>query len=389
MISSQAALEKKLGIDLQAICQVMESQSDAMEQNNTMTETVFEALSDTGLFHLMAPKAFGGIEAEPSDIIDLGEMFGYHSGSGGWAFSQNTGVMAYSAYLSPECGQKVASTKAASGVFAPLGTAEKNGGSYEVAGHYQYGSGSLHAEYIGCGALEMNDGELCDFDDAGNPPVVCFFVPTAGVEFKGNWDVMGLQGTGSVDYEVPLQSVEAGMTFSLFTKEAVTGGPLYGIGPIGLASIGACGWALGVATRALDEAFKVVEAGRTRMGMAALKDQQVFQRESGRQIAALKAARLLVHDSYNQSFSYAKETGQGITNELHAELKIAGTHLFNTARQVTTFAFETAGSQGFRNPSRIQQCFRDIFTGGLHIAFDERYFEDASKLRMGMDTQIV
>ena len=37
------------------------------------------------------------------------------------------------------------------------------------------------------------------------PAIRVFFVPRDRVEFRGNWDVMGLVGTGSFDYVVPEQ----------------------------------------------------------------------------------------------------------------------------------------------------------------------------------------
>ena len=51
-----------------------------------------------------------------------------------------------------------------------------------------------------------------------------FFVPRDRVEFAGNWDVMGLVGTGSFDYVVPEQVVGAGFTFDMMNDEPRRGG---------------------------------------------------------------------------------------------------------------------------------------------------------------------
>jgi hypothetical protein len=48
---------------------------------------------------------------------------------------------------------------------------------------------------------------------------------------------MGLRGTGSYDFEVPEQLVEAGMTFPVFQHRTITGGDLYGLGPIVVGAI--------------------------------------------------------------------------------------------------------------------------------------------------------
>ena len=68
---------------------------------------------------------------------------------------------------------------------------------------------------MGGGAMEMHDERMPDFVD-GLPLLRAYIVPMDRIELKGNWDVMGLRGTGSFDYEVPEQFVETGMTFSLF-----------------------------------------------------------------------------------------------------------------------------------------------------------------------------
>ena len=83
--------------------------------------------------------------------------------------------------------------------------------------------------------------------------MLAFLVPSDSVEITGNWDVMGLRGTGSFDYTIPEQVVEEGRTFWLFDGEPRCGGGVYRLGVVGFAGIGHAGWALGVARRALDE----------------------------------------------------------------------------------------------------------------------------------------
>jgi alkylation response protein AidB-like acyl-CoA dehydrogenase len=81
------------------------------------------------------------------------------------------------------------------------------GDGFVVSGRYSFGSGSGHAGWIGGGTLELDGGELV-MSAAGNPVIRAFFVPRDRVVFLGNWDVMGLSGTGSYDYEVPEQTVD-------------------------------------------------------------------------------------------------------------------------------------------------------------------------------------
>ena len=379
-----ADLNQALGIDLGAVCDVLERNSAETEQVGALTDEAWTAMSEARLFHALVPEALGGAELLPRQVLALGEVLSYHSGSAGWVFSQNAGVMAHTAFLAPHCAKEVAAGTNAAGVYAPHGVAEQVDGGYKVSGAYQYASGSTRAAYIGSGALIMVDGEIAPANELGNYPVCCYLLPSENVERIGNWDVMGLQGTGSVDYRVDEQFVEQGMTFSLFETNPITGGPLYRIGPVPLTTIGACGWALGVASRAMHELFEIVKAGRTRLGQDPMADQQIFQREFGRHTMALDAARMAIHQAHQNAYDQADRTGE-VSIRAMVDIKAASNYLFGVAREVTRFAFEQAGSQGFRNPSRVQQCFRDMFTGGLHIAFADRYLNDLTNHLLGRE----
>ena len=123
---------------------------------------------------------------------------------------------------------------------------------------------------MGGTGMEIHDGETPPFED-GLPLLRAFIVPADRAVFKGNWDVMGLCGTGSVDYEVPEQFVDSGVT-----------------------------------SRALCEVVEIVKAGRMRMGSAPQREQQIFQRDLGIHTVALKAARLLAHESYGAAVETVK-----------------------------------------------------------------------------------
>ena len=108
----------------------------------------------------------------------------------------------------------LAKARASAGMFAPIGVAHEVDGGFRVSGRYPFGSGSAHAEFMGGSAMRMRNGEIAPVED-GALPVVAFILPADQVKLKGNWDVMGLRGTGSFDFEVPEQFVDKGATFPL------------------------------------------------------------------------------------------------------------------------------------------------------------------------------
>jgi len=349
-----------------------------------MTAPVVEALCQAGLFRLLVPKALGGFEATPSTILDVCEELAFADGSVGWSFAQNTTVMAYSAYLAPEYARPLADARAAAGMFAPLGTAHKEPNGFRVSGSFPFGSGCGHAEFMGGAALEMHDGEMPPFVD-DLPLLRAFIVPTDRTQIKSNWDVMGLRGTGSVDFDVPEQLVASGQTFSIFDTAAITGGALYGLGPVPLGTISSVAWALGVATRALHEIIEITTGGRTRMGSDPLREQQIFQRDLGLHSKALEAARLLARDAYESTVrAIAQGASKETRKQMVRETRAAASYVVHVAKAATTFAYEASGSHGIRNPSRLQRCFRDMYVGASHLVFDERNYVELAKTRLGL-----
>lgn len=364
--------------------ELIESEAQRVEEECTLTAPVVDALVDAGLFRLLAPKAYGGLEADVATNVAVHEELSFADGSVGWAFAQNTTVMAYSAYLAPEFAVPLAEARAAAGMFAPLGIANEQADGFRVSGNYGFGSGCGHAEFMGGSALVMKDGEMPLV--GGLPRMIAFIVPTDRVKIKRNWDVMGLCGTGSFDFEVPDQLVQPGQTFSVFDADTVAGGPLYGIGPIVLGTISSTAWALGVASRALHEVAELGKAGRTRLGSLPLVEQVTFQRDYGIHLTAVKSARLLAVRAYQDAVdAVADGAPQTVLADRLRETKAAASYVTRIAKAAVTFAWESSGSAGMRNPSRLQRCFRDIYVGAGHQVFDERNYNEVAKPSLGVE----
>jgi alkylation response protein AidB-like acyl-CoA dehydrogenase len=263
------------------------------------------------------------------------------------------------------------------GQFSPNGRLRRVDAGYRVSGRFAFGSGIGHATFAGGGGFVLRDDGTPDVLPGGVPAYLVFFVPRERIELRGGWDVMGLRGTGSFDYDIPDQPLDPAWTFPIFAAQAQSGGALHRMGPIALAGIGHAGWGLGVAQRALDEIARIAGGGRTRMGAPALREQQVFQRDFGRHALALRSVRLLAHDVFGRVVDELR------TGPMHAELQqeISGAvaYLTEVAEAATLFAYRWSGSQGLRNPSLIQRCFRDMLTGGLHLYVDRRGYEDLAK----------
>ena len=346
-----------------------------------------EAFTRSKLFHLMVPAELGGLEAAPDTIIDVFEELSHQDGSIGWTQMANASATSYAAFLAKDVARDMLGDKPGSvfaGQFAPRGSAKREDGGFRVGGQFGFGSGSGHASYLGGGAFIFGDDGAPEMLPVGMPAYLCWFADKSSVEMQGGWDVMGLKGTGSFDYTIPEQHLDAGRTFWLFHTQPTTGGALFRVGATALAGLGHAGWGLGVAQRALDEIEKIAAEGRVRMNGGAIRDQAVFQRAFGEQSFAIRGVRLLVHDVFGKIVDEL-EAGNPMTKAMNDDVMGSVAYMTQVCQDVTLFAYQSAGSQGLRNPSIVQRCFRDMFTGGQHIFVDPKSYEDLAKGHLGIE----
>jgi alkylation response protein AidB-like acyl-CoA dehydrogenase len=378
------------GVDLlekaRGLRSLVEAEADATDRELTMTRPLIDAFTQSGLFHLMVPEALGGAEADSDTIIDVFEELAHQDGSIGWTQMANASATSYSAFLDPDMAAQMVGHQPGSvfaGQFAPRGTIKRDVQGFVVSGEYSFGSGSRHASHIGGGGFVFGDDGQPEILPSGMPAYLCYFVPKDRVEMKDDWDVLGLRGTGSFDYCIPEQRIEPGSAFYLFESTIRTGGAFFGLGATALAGLGHAGWGLGVARRALDEIAKIAEGGRVRLGSMAIADQQTFHREFGEKSLALHSVRTLCHEVFGR-VTTRLEAGETLTKIDNDEMMAATAYLTQICEGVTLWAYRLAGSQGLRNPSLIQRCFRDMMTGALHVYVDRRSYEEFAKGKLGI-----
>jgi alkylation response protein AidB-like acyl-CoA dehydrogenase len=369
---------------------LIEAEAEAGEAACEITPTVVDALADAGLFGLMVPTALGGTEAGVHMTLEVFEELSRADGSTGWSLLANAST---SAFAGSYTGDDAARTMFGgpgraihAGMFAPVGSAEivdvdGDRAGYRISGRYGFGSGSEHATWMGGGTFEKRNGELALDPATGMPVIRAFFVPKDHVEMRGNWNVMGLVGTGSFDYEVPEQFVDAEYTFPLLSPTVHRGGPVYHLGVLGLTSTGHAAFALGVGRRALDEVAQIAST-KQRFGSTPVRDQQLFQYDFAFHDAALLAARALVFDVFGAAEA-ALQAGDELSMLQLQRLRQATTYATKVAADGVRFAYLWAGSNALRSPSALQRCFRDIHAGTQHVFVDNSTFTATTQLLLG------
>jgi len=358
-------------------------EAERTESGGTLSPAVVSAFHETGMFGLVVPAVLGGTEADAVTTLAVFEELSRADPSTGWSLLANTCTSAFAGAFCGDAAVKEMFTGVAlpvhAGMLGPRGQAVPVDGGYRVSGRFSFGSGTGHADWIGAGTLVTGaSGPVVD--ESGLPDMRVTFLPRESVSFLGNWDVLGLVGTGSYDYAIDDVFVDAGFTFPLIGAEIRRGGPVYLLGVLGLTSIGHCGFALGVARRALEEAAAAAPRKVKMGGMAAVADDPLFRRDFAVQDAALRSARAYSFEVFGQAMDKAL-SGSEPGVELDQRLRQATTYATRVAAEVVRTAYGWLGTEGIR-PGALQRCLRDMETASQHIFVDESTFTQAGPVLM-------
>jgi len=331
------------------------------------------------------PRALGGEEPDFAELLETWEELSRADGSAGWtAMANGSGAAAAASYLSDAAVAAVFGDDPAAtvgGQFAPRGMGTPTGNGFRVQGEYSFGSGSGHSGYVSAGFMALENGAP-RIAPSGLPEMHVGFVPREQVEFRDNWNVMGLAGTGSYDYAVSDVEIPEGFSFPLFTREPRRGSPLFRLGMMPVTAAGHAAWALGVARRALDELTDMASA-RQRMGDASpLAGKPTFQRDLARAEARLRAARLYVFDAFGALGELAAR-GDEPSLAQRAEVRLATNEATESMVEVTRTAHAYAGTVAVRDDSALRRAFLDAHTGSQHAFISEKVWTDCGQVLLG------
>ncbi|MET0427761.1 MAG: acyl-CoA dehydrogenase family protein [Microvirga sp.] len=363
-----------------SLSELITSEAEASDKAGTMTDRVYQALSDADLFWVLVPQSLGGLQSDLLTCLSVWEEISRADGSAGWSLMANsTGTAVAAGFCSDEAVEEMFGgdrKPIMAGMLGPGGTCVEVDGGYRGSGKYKFGSGSLHASWLGAGML-IQDGEGIRKHPDGSPQVRVMFVPRDKVAFKSNWDVLGLTGTGSVDYDLPDVFVPAGNSLERTDVQSRRDWQIYNVGIAGLACAGHTGVALGLMKRALEE-ITTIAFGRKRPAyQTVLGEHPVFRHDFAYHEAQYRAARAFTFDVYRD----AQETiarGETLTAAQRMRFRQNVIYTHRVASEVVTFCYVQGGSDSLRNPSALGRCMRDMHAATQHIFVDTNAMVDVA-----------
>ncbi|WP_173922425.1 acyl-CoA dehydrogenase family protein [Agromyces sp. Marseille-P2726] len=358
-----------------SIAHIIEAEAETSERETDVTDIAAEAMKEQGLFWMFVPRHYGGGQVDIVTGLEVIEEVSRADGSTGWVLMATSIGTRNSAFFLPKEGADdlfAGPTKAiTAGYAAPLGTAvEVEGGVFGGAKRLQFASGSKFTTHLACTMRVLNEDGTPKMLDEKTPDIRAYIAPKDEIEMLGNWDVMGLVGTGSYDYALPERFLPEKYTLrsNFWTDPAL---PVVGSelnrGTIGFA--GHIGVVLGLMKRALEEVANIVP-GKKRQGYDTTVDKnQVFLKDFATADAKYQAVRSYALAVLAEAEESAHSLGE-VSGELTSRVKQVTTWVHEVGTEVVNFAALWGASQTIRNPSALGRVLRDMSVARNHLAAD-------------------
>lgn len=367
---------------LEALLPAIHTRRDEIERDRRLPRDLVHALRDTGLFALEVPRAIGGMEAAPADVLRAIEIVSRADGSTGWCAGiaiANNGAAGFMA----EAGAREVfadPTAPSAGVFAPTGAATRVPGGVRVSGRWQFASGITHCDWLWVGCMVTEHGQP-RMTPAG-PDIIYTAMPTSAIEIHDTWFVSGLCGTGSNDLSANDVFVPEQRIFKIGDPTSVRPEPLYRMPPIGwfVSHVAAVG--LGIARGALDELLALAQTKTPTFSMAVLADKPAAQLELARAEASLGSARAFLYEALDGLWRTVSAATQPTPRQI-ALHRIAATNAAQVAASVARTASLLAGGTAIFKTSSLHRHARDADAVAHHFTVAPHVWEDAGRVLMG------
>lgn len=341
-----------------------------------LPQDVVEELRKVGIYRALVAKRYGGDECSPVDFLAMVERLSQADGSVGWVASFGVSCM-YLASL-PEATLRKLYANGPDVIFAgalfPPQPAQRVEGGVSVSGRWKFGSGSTGADLIGVGV------KVADSQDGGLPRMAV--MPADKVTIEPNWDVIGLQGTGSHDLLVDNVIVPEEWTF-------VRGGtptidtPLYRYPSMAFAAQVLAVVGLGVARAALDTITQMAGTRASITGAPTLADRAYVQSEIAKAEAALCSARAFFYEATQDAWA-TLQAGDALTVKQTGLLRLASTHVARVGADVAQKAFTLSGTTGIYRDHALAGQLQDALVVAQHAFLSEGTWQNAGKVLLDL-----
>ncbi|KAH0443713.1 acyl-CoA dehydrogenase [Paraburkholderia fungorum] len=349
---------------------------EEFERLSHVPRDLIAKLKQAGVYRAATPRCFGGDALAPTAFLDMIERIAVADGSAAWVASFGSANV-YLAAL-PLATQAHIYADGPDQVFAgglfPVQPAQPADGGWRVNGTWKFASGCKGADWLGVGISTGAPG-------VPGKPRTAVFRPHQ-VEIVENWDVVGMQGTGSHDLRVTDQFVADDWTF-VRGGEACVDEPLYRYPTIAYAAQVLAVVNLGLARAALDVANQMAGGRKTTTGAPQLADRAYYRIELAKAEAQLRSARAFFYDATDTVWQSIL-AGNPVTAEQTSLLRLAATQIAREGAEVVQRAYRLGGTMAIYRTHPLQRLLRDAMVVTQHAFLGECNYDGAGAVFVGV-----
>lgn len=381
----------QIGLDLigraRELAPAIAAAAPQIDADRQIPDDLFTRLTDAGLYHLLAPKMFGGSELTPSSFLEVIETIAKADASTAWCIAQTAVCSMAAAYLDPAVAREVFATPRGVLAWGPPSRGAKAvaaPGGYRVTGNWMFASGSRQATWLA--------GHCSLFDEDGKPrttpegqPIERSMVfPRTAASITDVWHVVGLRGTGSDNYAVSDLFVPAAFSFGRDSSEdRQHPGALYRMSMFHMFAAGFGAVALGIAQTVLESFVELAGKKTPMLRQSTLSENALVQSQIGLGKAKILASRAFLLQSVRDMWDGACQSD--ITLEQRAAMRMASTYAIHQAKDVVDTIYHAAGATAVFEGNPYERRLRDIHAVTQQIQGHYSLFEIVGQQALGMN----
>ena len=369
-----------------AIAPMIDAAVDEIDETRDLPPALFAAMRDRGLFRLVQPTEYGGVELDPPSLVQVIEAIAARDASVAWCAGQTNICAHTAAFLAPSVAREIFGPDTGILAWGPgPGKAQVVEGGYRVSGNFDFASGSRLASWLGAHVPVFEKDGSRRLGSSGKPITYTMFFPKTQATIRDTWQVMGLRGTGSDSYSLNELFVPEDHALARdYDRTPNVAGKLYVFTPSTLYASSFAGIALGIARSVMNAFIQDMRDTTPRGASRTRGESHVMQSQVGQSEARLRSARLFLLASVSETWMEAQKTGV-LTHDQLVTIRMASTWAIQSAREVVATLYGAAGALAIFNSRPFERRFRDIHTVTQQIQGHPAHFETLGQILLGRE----
>jgi indole-3-acetate monooxygenase len=368
----------------QQLAQLVKDHREALGKGPDIPPAIADALVQSGLTQLWLPRALGGSETDPLELVRVIETLAKLDGSVAWSALISSAASRFAGLTAIEPMRRLMPSgkmHAFSGSGNPTGTITRDKDGWRIDGRWTWASFSRYSTVTALVCVEQENGSP-RLAANGSPVLRAALLPSAMVQVVGNWNSGGLRSSGSHDITCTDGRVPDDYTTTMDMPSRQPG-PLYNLPMSSAFAISIIGLPLGIAAAAIDALIALARTKTPFFSAAPLYEQEHIQLEVAWAKARLLAARAFAFEAVGALWASAS-SGETVSLEQQALLRMACCNAGDIGKQVVGRMYAAAGSSAVLEEAPFAAQLRDIHAACQHINFAERMMIPPGRILLGL-----